>query len=78
MLAEFAGWAKFAKLVPHHVLGDKHRYMHATVVYSEGKTYHLWRDRTAASPGLDNRAVANFQACYFLGKLGVDEWAFFE
>ena len=78
MLAELTGWTKLTELVTNHVLRDENGNMHATVVDSDCATYHIWRDRRAASPGLDNRAVVEAKRCYFLCKLGVNEWAFFE
>src|SRR5689334_15670993 len=76
MVAELAGWRKFAQLVADHVFSDKHRHVDFAVVYRKGTANEFRCDGAGPGPGLDNGAVLRPQCGCLFGELGVDVGAF--
>ena len=57
MALERARGSKLAELVAHHVLRDVDGQVTLAVVYAEGQTDHVGRDRRTPRPGLDGRGT---------------------
>jgi hypothetical protein len=55
---EVARGCKLTQAVSHHVFGDVNGYMPATIMYSNGMTYHLGKDGARPAPGANHLLFA--------------------
>ena len=79
MLSEFARWRKLPKLMSDHVFSDENRDVAFAVVYTEGQSDHVRRDRRATRPSLDRLRLCSAVQDLFKNFLNaeIDERSFF-
>jgi hypothetical protein len=76
---EGARRGELAELVTHHVLGDEHRNVLASVVHGNREPHHLRHHHRAARPGLDGLAIVlGGGRLHLLGEVQIDERAFLQ
>ena len=70
---------EFTQAVANHVFGHIDRNMPVTVVYCDGMTDHLWKNRAIPAPGANYLLVTlSVHGFDLRQKFGIAEWTFFK